>query len=71
MDDVLEEKNTMVDQAPLTPTIAAEPKVQGKAMTMDFPDAMREVIKGKKVARAEWGNFDYGFLKSEFKRLEN
>jgi hypothetical protein len=32
--------------------------------TMTFPDAMAEVIKGKKVTREEWQNNDiYGVLK--------
>lgn len=34
--------------------------------TMDFPDAMRHVLNGKKVARISWGNADYGFLKNEW-----
>ena len=47
---------------PLTPM----PKIKGKAMTMDFPDAMRKVIEGKKIARVEWGNKDHGLLKGEW-----
>ena len=30
---------------------------------MDFPDAMRQVMFGKKVSRVSWENNDYGFLK--------
>lgn len=31
---------------------------------MSFPDAMREVINGKRVTRVEWGNNNsYGLLK--------
>ena len=42
------------------------PRKQGESITMDFPDAIREIIKGKKVTRIEWGNTDYGFLKDEW-----
>ena len=63
MDNIQE--GEIVNQ-PLTPTLTPMPKVQGKAMTMDFPDAMRQVIAEKKVARIEWGNYDYGFLKDEW-----
>lgn len=31
--------------------------------TMDFPDAMKKIIEGKKVARISWGNTDYCLLK--------
>ena len=34
-----------------------------KPRTMDFPDAMRQVINGKKVARVSWGNKDYCLLR--------
>ena len=30
---------------------------------MDFPEAIRQIINGKKVARVAWGNNDYGLLK--------
>ena len=39
--------------------------------TMDFPDAIKQVIAGKKVARISWGNEDYGFLKDEWLTLSN
>ena len=39
------------------------PRQQGKAITMSFPDAMREIIKGKSVARIEWANKDYCLLR--------
>ena len=42
------------------------PRKEGQSITMNFPDAMREVISGKRVARIEWGNDDYGFLKDEW-----
>lgn len=31
--------------------------------TMDFPDAMRQIINGRKVARVSWGNADYCLLR--------
>ena len=31
--------------------------------TSDFPEAMRQVIAGKKVARVSWGNKDHVFMK--------
>jgi len=51
-----------ISQATLTPA----PKIEDKPMTMDFPDAIREIMNGKKLARVEWGNNDYGFLKGEW-----
>jgi len=41
----------------LTPTPVIKPR------TMDFPDAIREIISGKKVARVSWANDDYGCMK--------
>jgi len=43
----------------LTPTVKDEPK----ARTMSFPDAIKEVMRGKRVTRISWGNKDYGTLK--------
>lgn len=40
----------------LTPTVDQQ-------STMSFPDAMRAVIDGKRVARIAWGNADYCLLK--------
>lgn len=52
------------EQEILTPsTLTPMPKVAGKAMTMSFPEAMREIINGNKVARLSWENTDYGLLK--------
>ena len=31
---------------------------------MSWPDAMKQVRDGKKVARVEWGNSDYCFRKN-------
>lgn len=50
---------TPIQEEKLTPT----PRIQSKSMTMDFPDAIKQIINGKKVARVSWGNKDYGFLK--------
>lgn len=55
MDDVISD----IEEPMLTPL----PKVAGVAMTMSFPEAMREIILGNKVARLEWQNADYGLLK--------
>ena len=43
------------------------PRKKGQSITMSFPDAMREVIKGKKVRRISWEtDSDHGLLKDEF-----
>ena len=43
------------------------PKIQSKAQTMDFPDAMKEVIKGNKVRRISWETQgDHGLIKDEW-----
>ena len=44
-------------------TLTPMPKIQGKAMTMDFLQAMKKIIEGKKAARISWGNTDYCLLK--------
>lgn len=46
----------------LTPMPVAEPE----ARTMDFPDALRQLMIGKKIARVSWGNADYGFLLNDW-----
>lgn len=56
------DEQQIVEGEMLTPI----PRQQGKSITMDFPDAIREVLKGNKVARVEWGNKDYGFMKDEW-----
>lgn len=45
----------------LTPT-----PVVVASQTMDFPEAIRKVINGKRVARESWDNVDYGLLKNEW-----
>ena len=42
------------------------PKIQDKGITMDWPDAMRQIKNGKKVTRISWANKDYCFLKGEW-----
>ena len=32
------------------------PRKVGQSITMSFPDAMREILNGKKVRRMEWEN---------------
>jgi len=39
---------------------------QVEPRTMDFPDAIRKVMHGKKVQRVSWGNTDYVFIKDEW-----
>ena len=39
-----------LDEKMLTPI----PRKKGQSITMSFPDAMREIIKGNKVRRLEW-----------------
>ena len=39
---------------------------RGQSITMSFPDAMRQVIDGKRITRLEWANKDYCFLKGEW-----
>lgn len=53
----------MNDDTKSVPVLTPLPKVPGKAVTMDFPDAMREVIQGNKVMRLSWTNPDYCLLK--------
>ncbi len=56
----LVEDPTLVDEFMTPPP----PREQGKALTMDFPDAIREIIKGKKVRRLSWeSETDHGLLK--------
>lgn len=43
----------------LTPTVDT-PK------TLSFPDAIRAVIEGKRIARVSWANADYGLLKGDW-----
>jgi hypothetical protein len=56
------DKQQIVEGEMLTPI----PREQGESITMDFPDAIREVVSGKKVTRIEWANTDYGFVKDEW-----
>jgi len=42
------------------------PQEEVQPRTMDFPDAIRLIIQGKKLARVSWGNDDYGVLDKEW-----
>jgi len=47
----------------MSPTPRVKPVELGAQKMMDFPDAIREVIAGKKIYKAEWENKEfYGFL---------
>ena len=36
---------------------------QGESITMNFIDAMRELIAGKKISRVSWANTDHCLMK--------
>lgn len=42
------------------------PRKEGESITMNFPDAIKAIIEGKKVSRISWGNDDYGFIQKEW-----
>lgn len=47
-------------------------KVIQEPETMTFPEAMEQVIKGKKITRIEWDSReDYGLLKDGFLLIHN
>lgn len=35
----------------------------GESITMDFIDAMRKLLEGKKITRISWGNTDYCLMR--------
>ena len=40
------------------------PRKKGQSITMSFPDAIREIVKGNKVRRMEWPTeADHGLLR--------
>ncbi len=47
----------VIDVEPLSPVEMRKPEY------MDFPDAIRQLINGKRIARVEWHNADYGVFK--------
>ena len=59
MDNIVEGQ---IQEELLTPI----PRKEGQSITMDFPNAMRQIIAGKKVRRLSWSDDDYGFLKDEW-----
>lgn len=45
-------------------TLTPMPRKQGESITMSFPDAIRQIINGKKVRRISWEiESDHGLLK--------
>ena len=42
--------------------LTPEPEVESGALTMDFPDAVKEIKGGKKVRRITWPDTDYGCM---------
>ena len=42
------------------------PKNAKKEMQMPFPDAMKQVMGGKKIQRLEWPKDEYGVLRESF-----
>jgi hypothetical protein len=56
-----------MDEKPMSP----KPK-KSIVATLDFPDAMRELIAGKKIHKLEWQNREiYGVLKDGRLKLHN
>lgn len=51
--------NQTIEGEYLTPI----PRKQGEAITMSFPDAVAEIILGKKVRRLSWPETDHALLK--------
>ena len=51
----------MIDLTPKPEVLTPEP--EHTARTMGFPDAIKEIILGRKVARVSWGNEDFCLLK--------
>lgn len=47
-------------------------KVVQKPESMTFPEAIEQVIKGKRIARIDWpSNEDFGLLKDGFLMIHN
>lgn len=42
------------------------PLPTGKSVTMNFFDAIKKVVEGKKITRISWGNHDYCLMKDGF-----
>jgi len=54
--------DNVIEGEMLTPTS----RKKGESITMDFPDAIRDIISGKKVRRISWPEEDYGLLKDSW-----
>ncbi len=61
MDDQITNTNNtdVIEGEMLTPL----PRKQGESITMDFIDAFRKLIEGKKIARISWEGDDYCLMK--------
>ena len=46
----------------MSPSIKDMPQEVG---SMNFYDAIKEVVNGKKITKLEWGNDDYVFMRAE------
>jgi len=57
---------TPIIEGKIEESLTPMPTIQSKPRTMDFPDAIRQIISGKKVSRVSWGNGDYVFIKDEW-----
>lgn len=55
-----------IQEATIVPALTPLPKVQGKAMTMSFIEAMQKIIEGKNVSRLSWNSGDYCLLKDDW-----
>jgi len=62
----MDEKVVPINNAPVALT-PLTPQAPVKAKTMTFPEAVQEIILGKKVARLSWSPAkDYGFLSDDY-----
>ena len=50
----------------MIPMDEAMTPIESADVLMDFPDAIRKVIAGKRIARVDWKNADYGVLKDGY-----
>lgn len=49
-------KNKDIPVESTSKSLTPIPRKVGQSITMSFPDAMREIIRGKRVRRLEWEN---------------
>ena len=55
----MEEIKEPIEDQLLTPI----PRKQGESITMDFIEAMKKLIEGKRISRISWANDDYCLMK--------